>query len=147
MLQRGDEGDHRRGPVVGTVDEVVRQVCIVGAVGGGSGVGSGLHGERAGQGGKCGILAEGPTGAARGALAPELKPIRVNVVAPGFVDTPLYDAFGPEARDAIVGQAASALPGGRVGRADEVGEAIAFLLGNGFVNAEILHVDGGGRLV
>ena len=28
-------------------------------------------------------------------LALELRPIRVNVVAPGFVDTPLYDAFGP----------------------------------------------------
>ncbi|KVM91762.1 short-chain dehydrogenase [Burkholderia diffusa] len=80
-------------------------------------------------------------------LALELKPIRVNVVAPGFVDTPLYDAFGPEARNAILGEAASALPGGRVGRADEVGEAIAFLLGNGFMNAEILHIDGGGRLV
>ncbi len=80
-------------------------------------------------------------------LALELKPIRVNFVAPGFADTPLYDAFGPEARDAMLGQAASALPGGRVGRADEVGGAIAFLLGNGFMNAEILHVDGGGRLV
>ncbi|WP_244136090.1 MULTISPECIES: hypothetical protein [unclassified Burkholderia] len=36
---------------------------------------------------------------------------------------------------------------GRVGRADEVGEAIAFLLGNRFMNGEILHIDGGGRLV
>lgn len=80
-------------------------------------------------------------------LALELRPIRVNVVAPGFVDTPLYDAFGPQARDAILGGAASSLPGGRVGRADEVGEAIAFLLGNRFMNAEILHIDGGGRLV
>nr|WP_241020720.1 SDR family oxidoreductase [Burkholderia sp. Ac-20344] len=69
------------------------------------------------------------------------------VVAPGFVATPLYDAFGPEARDTILSGAASALPGGRVGRADEVGEAIAFLLGNGFMNGEILHIDGGGRLV
>ena len=57
------------------------------------------------------------------------------------------DAFGPDARDAILAGAAAALPGGRVGRADEVGEAIAFLLGNGFMNGEILHIDGGGRLV
>ncbi|WP_423381654.1 SDR family oxidoreductase [Burkholderia sp. LMG 32019] len=80
-------------------------------------------------------------------LALELKPIRVNVVAPGFVETPLYDAFGPDARDTILAGAAAALPGGRVGRADEVGEAIAFLMGNGFMNGEILHIDGGGRLV
>ncbi|GAU04837.1 hypothetical protein BSLA_02r2748 [Burkholderia stabilis] len=33
-------------------------------MGGGLGVGGGLHGERAGQGGKCGILAEGPAGTA-----------------------------------------------------------------------------------
>ncbi|MCA7948751.1 SDR family oxidoreductase [Burkholderia seminalis] len=80
-------------------------------------------------------------------LALELKPIRVNVIAPGFVETPLYDAFGVDARDEILAGAASALPGGRVGRAGEVGEAIAFLLGNGFMNGEILHIDGGGRLV
>ncbi|KWI80584.1 short-chain dehydrogenase [Burkholderia ubonensis] len=78
-------------------------------------------------------------------LALELKPIRVNVVSPGFVDTPLFDVFGPESRDSILAQAAATLPVGRVGRPDEVGEAIAFLLGNGYVNAEILHVDGGGR--
>ncbi|RQU15908.1 hypothetical protein DF157_17720 [Burkholderia cenocepacia] len=33
-------------------------------MGGGGGGGGGLHGERAGQGGKCGILAEGAAGAA-----------------------------------------------------------------------------------
>ncbi|MCA8017160.1 SDR family oxidoreductase [Burkholderia metallica] len=74
-------------------------------------------------------------------------PIRVNVVAPGFVETPLYDVFGPDARGTILAGAAAALPGGRVGRVDEVGDAIAFLLGNGFMNGEILHIDGGGRLV
>ncbi|MGS0891583.1 SDR family oxidoreductase [Burkholderia stagnalis] len=81
------------------------------------------------------------------ALALELEPVRVNVVAPGFVETPLYDAFGPDGRRAILAEAASTLPVGRVGRADEVGEAIAFLLGNRFMNGEILHIDGGGRLV
>lgn len=80
-------------------------------------------------------------------LALELKPIRVNVVSPGFVDTPLFDVFGPENRTAILTQVAGNLPGGRVGHPEEVGEAIAFLLGNRYMNAEILHVDGGGRFV
>lgn len=80
-------------------------------------------------------------------LALELKPIRVNVVAPGFVDTPLFDTFDADTRAALLAQAAAALPGGRIGRADEIGEAIAFLLGNGYVNAEVLHLDGGGRFV
>ncbi len=80
-------------------------------------------------------------------LALELKPIRVNVVSPGYVDTPLFDVFGPENRTAILTLVAGSLPGGRVGRPEEVGEAIAFLLGNRYMNAEILHVDGGGRFV
>ncbi|HWV06589.1 SDR family oxidoreductase [Ralstonia sp.] len=88
----------------------------------------------------------GVEGLAR-SLALELKPIRVNVVSPGFVDTPLFDVFGPESRTAILSQVASSLPGGRVGHPEEVGEAIAFLLGNRYMNAEILHIDGGGRFV
>ena len=80
-------------------------------------------------------------------LALELKPIRVNVIAPGLIDTPMYDVFGPEGRAAIFAQAAEQLPVGRAGRADEVGEAITFLLSNGYMNAEVLHIDGGGRFV
>ncbi len=80
-------------------------------------------------------------------LALELKPIRVNVIAPGLIDTSLFDVFGAESRAAIFAQAAEQLPVGRVGRADEVGEAITFLLGNGYMNAEVLHIDGGGRFV
>ncbi|MGU7773401.1 SDR family oxidoreductase [Burkholderia sp. MR1-5-21] len=78
-------------------------------------------------------------------LALELKPIRVNVVSPGLVNTPLFDAFGPEGRDALFAHAAATLPGGRAGEPDEIGDAIAFLLGNRYTNAEVLHVDGGGR--
>jgi NAD(P)-dependent dehydrogenase (short-subunit alcohol dehydrogenase family) len=82
-----------------------------------------------------------------GSLALELKPIRVNVIAPGFVDTPLFDSLGGEARTSLLAQAAAGLPGGRVGRPEEVAEAILLMLGNCSLNGEILHVDGGGRLV
>nr|WP_295829071.1 SDR family oxidoreductase [uncultured Azospirillum sp.] len=81
------------------------------------------------------------------ALALELKPIRVNVIAPGFVDTPLFDVMGEAARSGLLVQAAQSLPGGRIGRADEVAQAILLLLDNGYMNGEVLHVDGGGRLV
>ncbi|WP_428698906.1 SDR family oxidoreductase [Stappia sp.] len=80
-------------------------------------------------------------------LALELKPLRVNVIAPGFVDTPLYDAFGAEGRAEVLSKAASAIPVGRVGRPEEVGHAIVFLLTNGYMNCEVLHIDGGGRFV
>ena len=80
-------------------------------------------------------------------LALELKPIRVNVISPGLTDTGLFDVFGAEARTAIFANAAKASPLGRAGSPQEVADAIAFLLGNGYVNGEVLHIDGGGRLV
>jgi len=79
-------------------------------------------------------------------LALELKPIRVNVIAPGFVETPLFDVLG-ERRGPVLNGAASRLPGGRIGRPEEVAEAIMLLLNNRYMNAEVLHIDGGGRLV
>jgi NAD(P)-dependent dehydrogenase (short-subunit alcohol dehydrogenase family) len=80
-------------------------------------------------------------------LALELKPIRVNVISPGFVDTPLFDVFGPDGRRTVLTETAATLPGGRIGRADEIAQAVTFLLTNGYVNGEVLHVDGGGRFV
>lgn len=80
-------------------------------------------------------------------LVLELKPIRVNVVAPGFVETPLFDVLGMETRSSVLASAASALPGGRIGQPNEVAQAIVFLLTNRYVNGEVLHVDGGGRLI
>jgi NAD(P)-dependent dehydrogenase (short-subunit alcohol dehydrogenase family) len=82
-----------------------------------------------------------------GSLALELKPIRVNVIAPGFVDTPLFDSLGGEARAGLLARAAAGLPGGRIGRPEEIAEAILLLLANPYLNGEVLHVDGGGRLV
>lgn len=81
------------------------------------------------------------------ALALELKPIRVNVISPGFVDTALFDVLGQEARTAVLAEVAEALPGGRIGQPAEVAEAILLLLNNAYMNGEVLHVDGGGRFV
>jgi NAD(P)-dependent dehydrogenase (short-subunit alcohol dehydrogenase family) len=79
------------------------------------------------------------------ALALDLAPIRVNAVAPGLIDTPLWDAFDPQ-RVAITARAAK-LPVGRIGRPEEVAEAVVFLMTNGFVTGTVLPIDGGGGLV
>jgi NAD(P)-dependent dehydrogenase (short-subunit alcohol dehydrogenase family) len=55
-------------------------------------------------------------------------------------------AAGQEARTAILTEAAQALPGGRVGRPVEIAEAIILLLSNGYMNAEVLHIEAGGVL-
>lgn len=68
--------------------------------------------------------------------------VRVNVVAPGAIDTPFDDAlFPPDARPDV--------PLGRMGTADEAAGVVAFLLGPEatYVNGAVWRVDGGRTVV
>lgn len=73
--------------------------------------------------------------------------IRVNSVHPGFIDTPMVQNFGDELGDraAVYKQLAALHPLGRLGRAEEIASAIAFLLSDdsSFVTGSELVVDGG----
>jgi 3-oxoacyl-[acyl-carrier protein] reductase len=77
------------------------------------------------------------------ALARELgsRNITVNCVAPGFIDTDMTRALPDAQRDALLGQ----IPLGRLGRAEEVAAAVAFLASPaaGYVTGSTLHVNGG----
>jgi NAD(P)-dependent dehydrogenase (short-subunit alcohol dehydrogenase family) len=79
-------------------------------------------------------------------LAVELAPIRVNAVSPGFIDTPWWDWLPADAREAAFAQAASITPVGRVGKPEDVADAIAFLVGNSFTTGVVLPCDGGALL-
>lgn len=81
------------------------------------------------------------------ALAVELAPIRVNVVSPGWVDTPIWQAVAGERKAEVLAGMAGRLPVGRVGQPDDIADAMAFLIGNGFTTGTVLHVEGGHRLV
>jgi NAD(P)-dependent dehydrogenase (short-subunit alcohol dehydrogenase family) len=65
--------------------------------------------------------------------------IRVNGVAPGTIQTPMSDAFGTPAVDAI--------PLGRIGTAAEVAAVVSFLLSDAaaFVSGTVVGVNGGMR--
>ncbi|RVC22851.1 SDR family oxidoreductase [Mesorhizobium sp. M7A.F.Ca.AU.002.02.1.1] len=78
-------------------------------------------------------------------LAMELKPLRVNVVAPGVIDTPWWDFLAEEQRQALFADYAGRTPVGRIGRAEDVAAAIAFLVSNGFMTGQVLTCDGGLR--
>ncbi|SCB11911.1 SDR family oxidoreductase [Rhizobium hainanense] len=92
----------------------------------------------------------GAINAAIAALAPilavELKPIRVNCVSPGVVDTPWWDFLNEEQKELTFASFAARTPVGRVGSPLEIAEAIAFLIGNGFTSGHTLICDGGIRL-
>ena len=77
-------------------------------------------------------------------LAVELAPIRVNTIAPGLIDTPVWGMLvSEEEKQAVFKQAAGKLPAGRVGRADEVGHAVRYLIENTYTTGSVLFVDGG----
>ncbi|HEX6536817.1 MAG TPA: SDR family oxidoreductase [Gemmatimonadaceae bacterium] len=79
-------------------------------------------------------------------LAAELRPLRVNAVSPGVIDTPWWHALPPGERNALFARYAAAAPVGRIGRPAEVAAAILYVVGNGFVTGTVLEVDGGLRI-
>jgi NAD(P)-dependent dehydrogenase (short-subunit alcohol dehydrogenase family) len=78
-------------------------------------------------------------------LAAELRPLRVNCVSPGVIDTPLWDFLSEEQRQALFTDYAGKTPVGRVGKPEDVAQAIAFLVEASFVTGHNLLCDGGLR--
>lgn len=79
-------------------------------------------------------------------LALELKPIRVNAVSPGIIATPWWDTWPKEQRDAAFAQIAATTPVGRIGQAEDIAQAILFLLENSFMTGTVIECDGGIRI-
>ncbi|MEH2236077.1 SDR family NAD(P)-dependent oxidoreductase [Nostoc sp.] len=90
----------------------------------------------------------GVRGMAR-AIASELSPrnIRVNVVAPGAIKTPIWSrgSTPPKKADELTAEWAAATPLGRLGEADEIAKAVLFLASDdsSYVQSVELFVDGG----
>ncbi|ADG10887.1 short-chain dehydrogenase [Caulobacter segnis] len=81
------------------------------------------------------------------ALAVELKPLRVNCVAPGVVKTDLWAGMGDDARAAFYASEAARLPVGHPGDVEEIAQSYLYLTRQTYVTGQVLHVDGGGLLV
>ena len=79
------------------------------------------------------------------AIAAEIAPKRLNVVAPGTIDTPMFPVEG-QAREAFLERAGANALMQRVGTADEVAAGIIFAIENDYVTGTTIDVDGGALL-
>jgi NAD(P)-dependent dehydrogenase (short-subunit alcohol dehydrogenase family) len=80
-------------------------------------------------------------------LALELAPIRVNLIAPGFVDTPLSAAILGDDLDARREELRSTLPIGRVVGPEDVAALAVHLMTNTAITGATFDIDGGQQLV
>lgn len=69
------------------------------------------------------------------------RSITVNAVAPGFIETDMTAALSDEARESY----AKAIPLGRLGSAQDVADAVAFLVSDkaAYITGQVLAVNGG----
>jgi NAD(P)-dependent dehydrogenase (short-subunit alcohol dehydrogenase family) len=77
------------------------------------------------------------------ALAHEIRPRRVNVVAPGLTVTPTYDAIPEPDRAALFAARAAHLPVGRVGTPEDIAETVLYLMRSGYSTGTVVDIDGG----
>ncbi len=89
----------------------------------------------------------GAVGALTRALAVELAPIRVNVVSPGVVRSPLWSPMDDADRQQLYQAAAASLPVGHVGETDELALAYLYCMHQTFATGTAITVDGGSVLV
>jgi 3-oxoacyl-[acyl-carrier protein] reductase len=77
-------------------------------------------------------------------FARELGPrnVRVNAVAPGFIDTPMTASLASERREGMQREIAL----GSIGAPEAVAAAVCHLIENDYINGAVLPVDGGMRL-
>lgn len=75
-------------------------------------------------------------------VAAELAPRRINVVAPGAIDTPMMPLEGAAREEAYKRSTANNLIP-RAGTADEVAQAIMLVVTNDFMTGTTVDVDGG----
>jgi len=77
------------------------------------------------------------------ALAREVGPynVRVNAIAPGYIDTDMIHGIKDNAKEEILKK----IPLGKIGRAEEVGHVAAFLASNEakYITGQVITIDGG----
>jgi len=89
-----------------------------------------------------GVVGGGKRGMMR-ALAHDMKPIRVNLVCPGFVKTEMIDVFPAEQLQRIITIYKEKALTGTIGTPEDLAEVYLSLMKNEFINGAEVSADGG----
>jgi NAD(P)-dependent dehydrogenase (short-subunit alcohol dehydrogenase family) len=79
-------------------------------------------------------------------LALELKPIRVNAISPGMVETEMWSGMTAEARETAFAKARASYPAGCVGKPEDIARQILLLAATPFATGTIVTLDGGASI-
>jgi NAD(P)-dependent dehydrogenase (short-subunit alcohol dehydrogenase family) len=80
-------------------------------------------------------------------LVRDLPGIRINSIAPGWIDTPLIDkaGFTGEEKEALFNMLKTKIPAGRIGEPDDIAQLVLFLCSKNasYINGAAITIDGG----
>ncbi|CUA72007.1 hypothetical protein RSOLAG22IIIB_04866 [Rhizoctonia solani] len=80
-------------------------------------------------------------------LAVDLKPIRVNTICPGLVDTEIFNSMSKGEKEGLFSSLGKNSLVGHVGQPDEVAEAYLFAMKCTYLTGQVIIVDGGAIIV
>ncbi|WP_316826328.1 SDR family oxidoreductase [Pedobacter miscanthi] len=81
------------------------------------------------------------------AMAVELAPTRVNLVAPGVVKTNLWNSMSEADRNSLYTNVGESLPVKRVGEASDIAQTFLYTMKQQYSTGQVMYVDGGSVLV
>ncbi|WP_165737325.1 3-oxoacyl-[acyl-carrier-protein] reductase [Streptococcus dysgalactiae] len=67
------------------------------------------------------------------------RKVRVNAIAPGFIESDMTDVLSEKMQEQILGQ----IPMKRIGKAQEVAQLASFLAGQDYITGQVIAIDGG----
>ena len=80
-------------------------------------------------------------------LALDMKPLRVNLVVPGAVDTELWDGMTSEKKQEMFDGIEARVPTGKVGQAEDVAESFLYAMRDANLTGVVLKTDSGSTIV
>ncbi len=81
------------------------------------------------------------------ALSLELAPTRVNIVSPGWVDTPMFDELVGDAKVGYFANMAARLPAGKIATPADIALAYIYAMESDFTTGQTIDIDGGQSLI